>query len=157
MCTQTPRSTFKNNETNTLFFPPHPGLVWPSAAEHVASLITLAIKAMAKGWWIMPELLPCRSCWGGGMRQLGCIWPAAADPGGHSQEGDIHHSDTTLTYAVQGRGWCMCVAPVTIQYYSTRSAPGSMKAQAGHFQLFSYWSIKLTEIFHSVWCCCYLN
>lgn len=74
----------------------------------------------------MSELLPFSHCWVNEMA-IGCIFSAAANLRGHSQEGDIHHSDTWMLWGKE-RVVCLYVCDTVVMY---QTLPPSMnKAHA---------------------------
>lgn len=90
-----------------------------------ASLITFAIRAEAnKSCWIISVLLPFCYCWVN-EAAIGCNFPTASNLRGHSQEGDIHHSDMWMLWGKES-GVCMCD---TVLMYQTLSSSSS-KSQA---------------------------
>lgn len=120
-----------SRETPTPTPTAHPTLVWCCSAlccwacSTPAHLITFVIKAVAKGWWIMPELLPRCSCRGNEAAQQHlphCCWPWRSLTG--TRNTSLWHMN-----AVGRSGRCMSVwLLLLIQYYSTNCASNSMKA-----------------------------
>lgn len=128
---QTSRSTFKRHPPHPPTPTAHPTLVWccPAlccwACSTPAHLITFVIKAVAEGWWIMPELLPRCSCRGNEAAQPHlphCCWPWRSLTG--TRNTSLWHMN-----AVGRSGWWMSAWQLLlIQYDFTNSAPNSMKA-----------------------------
>lgn len=109
--------------------PPHFSPTLSSSARQGlrASLITSTINGEANTTlWIMSVLLPFCYCWVN-EAAIGCIFPAAANPRGHSQEGDIHHSDVWMLWGKE-RVVCLYVCNTVLMYQTL--PPSRNEAQA---------------------------